>query len=143
MGVNVYITPADLTTYGLNAVSLVNVSPAQQQAACVAASDVADSYMRGRFPVDTIATSWGTDIRMYVSYIAVWMLLQARGIKPGDGNLEKNYYDAVGNPGAPEGDGWFPGIQRQRVHPNIVFPTPPSPTFQLPQVASCHPRGWR
>ena len=129
----------------MNQVSLVNVSPAEVTAACVAASDEADSYMRGRFPVDTVATSWGTDIRMNVSFIAAWILLQARGFRPSAGadeTIRENYYKAVGDPRGEQGNGWFPGIQRQRVHPNIVFPTPPVPTFQMPQVATSCPRGW-
>lgn len=139
-----YVQPADLGLY-INPLSLTDVDAATQVQACNDASETANSYLRARFPVDrTAPTSVGSDVKRYTAYIAIRQLMVQRGYNPAagaDSAIESNYRDAVGYPDRP-GSGWFPAVARGAIQPDIVFPTPPSPTFQLPQVYSRPPRGW-
>ena len=139
-----YIQPADLPNY-VNPVSLVDIPVPAQVQACNDATETANSYLRGRYPVDqTAPLTVGSDLKRYSAFIAIRQLLVARGMNPsagGDSAIESNYRDAVGYPDRP-GSGWFPGVARGAIQPDITFPTPPSPTYQLPQVYSRPPRGW-
>jgi phage gp36-like protein len=142
-----YCDPSDLTLYAINPLALQGIPNATQVAACVAASERADSYLRGRFPLPLLA--WGQDVRMHTAYIAVFLLLSARGYNPSAGAddlIRERYYEAVGYPDRP-GSGWFPGVQRQAIHPDVTFSQPNPPNFSLPSVRTGGPsgapiRGW-
>lgn len=142
-----YCTPTDLTTVGINPLALQGISNTELVAACVAASEKADSYLRGRYPLPLL--TWGADITLHTAYIAVYLLLSARGYNPSagaDNLIRERYYEAVGYPDRP-GSGWFPGIQRQAIHPDVTFSNPNPPNFSLPQVRTGGPsaapiRGW-
>jgi phage gp36-like protein len=130
-----YCTPADLATYALPASALAPIPGPTQTAQCVAASEKADSYMRGRFQLPLLA--WGTDLTMQTAYIAAYYCLAQRGFNPASGSdqlVVKNYNDAIG---------WFEGVERQRVHPDVTPSTSVGTNYQLPQVASAQPRGWQ
>jgi phage gp36-like protein len=132
-----YCTPADLTTYAINPAALVNISNGEQVAACQAASEKADSYMRGRYALPL--SSWGSDVTMHTAYIAVYLLMSARGYNPSAGADETfrlRYEDAVA---------WFEGIQRQAVHPDVVpaVAQPGDPIHDLPRVITSPQRGWQ
>lgn len=131
-----YCTPADLTTYAINSAALVNILTAEQTAACQAASEKADSYLRGRYALPL--SSWGSDITIHTAYIAVYLLMSARGYNPSAGadeTIRIRYEDAVA---------WFEGIQRQAVHPDVApaVAQPGDPVHDLPQVITSPQRGW-
>jgi phage gp36-like protein len=145
----VYCTPDDLITVGVNPLALQSIDIARQQAACVAASERADSYLRGRYPLPL--NSWGRDLTIMTSYIAVYTLLAARGYAPdagADSRISCNYHEAVGGycDAGHMHRGWFPDVQRQAIHPDVTFNSSP-PQFSLPAVYTGGPsaarvRGW-
>ena len=139
-----YVQPADLVNY-VNPISLNDVPLPAQVQACNDATETANSYLRGRFPVDrTAPLTVGSDLKRYSAFIAIRQLLVGRGMNPSagaDSAIESNYRDAVGYPDRP-GSGWFPAVARGAIQPDISFPAPPSPTYQLPQVFSRPPRGF-
>jgi hypothetical protein len=134
--------PQYLPTQVLNLATVV-----QQQQACLDATDEADSYIRGRYTLPLL--DWGSDLRRYTAYIAIYLLMSgpigwgATGGNP-DQNITTNYYRAVGWPDRP-GSGWFPGIQRQAVHPDVTptIPVGQDGTHDAPQVSSEPRRGWQ
>lgn len=139
-----YCQPSDLAN-AINPLALVNITLPQQTQACVDASNEADNYMRGRYNLP-LAAPFDPGIVRHAAFIAVYILLSARGLNPsqgGDQLIESNYHKAVGDPRYP-GTGYFPGIQRQIIHPNVVEATPTmgSPT-QMPQVSTAPQRGWQ
>lgn len=140
-----YCQPSDLTLYAINPLALVNVTTLEQTAACIAASETADSHMRGRYQLPLL--TWGIDVTMHVAYIAVYLLMSARGYNPSagaDDTIQRRYYESVGFPDRP-GSGWFPGIQRQAIHPDVTPSIAPGvdAVHDMPQVASDPPRGWQ
>jgi hypothetical protein len=149
-----YCQPSDLASV-LAPAALASTTNAQQQAACVAASERADSYLRGRYGVSDgrggyaqpLLIAWGSDLTLMVSYVAAYLLMEARGFNPNagaDAGVLRRYYEAIGNPNLPPGNGWFPSVQRQAIHPDV---TPNSSMLtnsgaDLPQVRSGQLRGW-
>jgi hypothetical protein len=138
-----YCDPADLAQY-LPAAVLSLATPAQQQQACDDATEEANSYMRGRYELPLLA--WGADVRRYTAWIACYLLAQLIGFAPQSGSdrlIVERYYQAVGWPDR-AGTGWFPGIQRQAIHPDVTpsVPSPGNAVYDLPQVRSAPQRGW-
>lgn len=138
-----YIVPSDLTLYAINSFAIQQIPQTDQVNACIAASEVADSYLRGRYPLPLLA--WGADIKMHVAYIAVYYLMSARGFNPnqsgGDEIIKDRYYESVGYPDKP-GSGWFPMVQRQAIHPDVTVSTPTIPKYQFPAITTGRARGW-
>lgn len=138
------MTPAQLSNY-MPAATVNLATLTQQQQACLDASEQADSYMRGRYSLPLV--SWGSDVTRYTAYIACFLLLSgAIGYAPqagSDENVTKNYYSAVGWPDRP-GSGWFPGVQRQAIQPDVtVAPAVGNdPVHDVPQVLTTAQRGW-
>ena len=138
------MTAAQLGQY-LPAATLGLATLAEQTQACLDATEEADSYMRGRFALPLL--TWGNDLTRYTAYIAIYLLSTGPiGLAPqagADSNITPNYYRAVGWPDRP-GTGWFPGIQRQAIHPDVT-PTvaqPGDPVHDVPQVFTSQQRGW-
>jgi hypothetical protein len=112
--------------------------------ACLDATEEADSYLRGRYALPLLA--WGSDVRKYTAWIAIYMAMSSRGFSPqagADRQITERYYAAVGYPDRP-GSGWFPGIQRQSIHPDVTpsQAQPGDPVHDLPQVITSPQRGW-
>ena len=145
-----YVTPEQLVQY-LPAATLSLATLDQQQQACLDATEEADSYLRGRYGNGTgqpfTIQAWGNDLIRYTAYIAIYLLMTGPiGLAPqagADANITNNYYRAVGWPDRP-GTGWFPGIQRQAIHPDItpMLAIGQNPGADVPQVFSAPPRGW-
>lgn len=140
----VYTSPAILAQY-LQPAVLSLFTPPQQEQACIDASSEADSYMRGRYALPLSA--WGSDVTKYTSWIACYLLMQLIGFAPQAGSdklIVERYYQAVGWPDRP-GTGWFPGVQRQAIHPDVTpaIATPGDPGHDLPQVRTEPQRGWQ
>lgn len=138
-----YCTPADLANY-LPASTIALASMSQQQLACDNASEEADSYLRGRYTLPLL--SWGNDVRRYTAWIACYLLMTQIGFAPQAGSdrlIIERYYQAVGWPDKP-GSGWFPGVQRQAIHPDVTptIAVSADTQHQLPQVSSAPRRGW-
>ena len=132
----VYCTPADLIATGINPFALQDVLDYQQTAACLTASELADSYLRGRYALPL--SQWGYDLRFRTAQVAVYIVLKTRGRNPEAGADEQwrlDYEDAIH---------WFEGIQRQNTHPDVTPAVQPGqdPTHDLPQVLSQAPRQW-
>ena len=139
-----YCSPANLAQY-LPASVLSRSTNAQQLQACADASEEADSYLRGRYalPLD----AWGNDVTRYTSWIACYLLMTLIGFTPQAGSdkfIVERYYQAVGWPDRP-GTGWFPGIQRQAIHPDVTpaQPQPGDAVHDVPQVLTTQQRGWQ
>ena len=131
-----YCSPSDLTTTGINALAFQDVPVPDQTDGCQKASDLADSYMRGRYALPLVA--WGADITYRTAQIAVFLILSGRGYNPSagaDSTIRQNYEDAIA---------WFEGVQRQAVHPDVTpaVAQPGDPVHDLPQVRSQPQRGW-
>ena len=145
-----YVTAAQLPNY-LPAATVNLGTPAAQAQACLDATEEADSYLRGRYGNGAgqpfIIQAWGNDLTRYTAYIAIYLLLSGSiGFAPqagSDSNVTTNYYRAVGWPDRP-GTGWFPGIQRQSIHPDItpMVPIGSNPNADIPQVITSQQRGW-
>ncbi len=139
-----YCTPTDLAQYLPASVLSLATSGVQLQA-CTDASREADSYMRGRYSLPLLA--WGSDVTRYTSWIACYLIAQQIGFAPQAGSdrlIVERYYQAVGWPDR-AGTGWFPGIQRQAIHPDVTPSVNPvnDPITGLPQVRTSPQRGWQ
>lgn len=139
-----YVTPTQLAQY-LPAAVLSLATLSQQQQACDDASQEADSYLRGRYALPL--QEWGADVTRYTAYIASYLLCTLIGFAPqteSDRLIVERYYMAVGWPDR-AGTGWFPGVQRQAIHPDVVpaVAQPGDPVHDLPQVSTSGQRGWQ
>jgi len=133
---SLYCSVSDLTTIGINAISLQDVSLVDQQNAIVAASALIDDHISGRYQLPLLA--WPYSFTLHCSKIAVYICLSVRGYNPDAGAdplWVQDYEKAME---------WARGIQRQAIHPQVT-PSSPSPgnaTYDLPQVITSPQRGW-
>jgi phage gp36-like protein len=120
-------------------------------AALLAATSIAYSYMRGRFNLPILGSQAGGPgvydpaLVTRICHIAAYNLMTGRGFNPapgGDELIRSAYYEAVGFPNQ-IGTGWFPAVQRQAIHPDVIESTPNGPAHPFPSFTSCQPRGWR
>ena len=146
-----YCQPSDVTTYALPATAIpASITTGDINQACISASGEADSYMRARYslplgqnyPQGGPYTTYDPTLVRHTAYIAAFILMSFRGFTPMDGSdqmIRENYYKAVGWPVRP-GSGYFPGIERQNIHPDVVQAGVTPPQYNLPQVWSSPPR---
>ena len=139
-----YVTPVELAQYVPAQVLSLSTS-AQQLQACADATNRADGYMNGRYAMPL--SEWPSDVTTNTAYIAIYLLLSMIGWAPqagSDNNFERNFYVAIGG-GPFKEPGYFPGIQAQRIHPNVTpaIPIGQDPGHDAPQVSSNQPRGWQ
>ena len=133
---SLYCALSDLSTIGINAIALNDVSNAEQNAAIVSASAMIDDHIGGRYPLPLLA--WPTSFAYHCAKIAVYVCLSARGYNPDAGAdplWKQDYEKAIA---------WCRGIQRQEVHPQVQVsqPSPGNATYDLPQVQSSARRGF-
>jgi hypothetical protein len=111
---------------------------------------VADGYLRTRYGYGGgqpfIVQAVGSEVVMYVAWIAIYLLFSTRGFNStsgGDAEILRRFHFAAGDPAHP-GSGWFPGVGSQRITPDITPLTPvgQNPQADLPQVSSQPLRGW-
>jgi phage gp36-like protein len=81
-----YATALELGLYGMTPAALGTFSDDQKNAALIAASDHADSYLQQRFRLPL--TSTATALKMHVARMAAWILMSSRGFKPGAADAE-------------------------------------------------------
>ena len=148
-----YCQPSDITLYALPATAIpASITNQQQIDACIAASQEADSYMRARYalplspnyPQGGPYTTYDPTLVRHTAYIAAFILMSFRGFTPRNGMdemIRENYYKAVGYPDRP-GSGYFPGIERQNIHPDVVQASATPPQYNLPQVWTRPQRGY-
>ena len=149
---SLYCLPSDITTYALPAGAIpASITPTQIAEACTAASNEADSYMRARYalplqmnyPIGGPFTTFDPSLVRHTAYIAAFILMSFRGFSPtagADQMIRENYYKAVGWPDRP-GSGFFPGVERQHIHLDVVQATVTPPQYNLPTVYTRPPRG--
>lgn len=108
----IYATIDDLSVYGLNAIVLDKLTPAQQTAAINAACDLVDSYLNSKFKLPIV--TYGAALTQKVCEIASWTLLSLRGFDPEDpaDNEVKNRYDTALK--------WLEGIKDGEITPVLV-----------------------
>lgn len=129
-----YCTVAQLLQFALPAEVVQNLSNAQLQAECDAASTLADSYLRGRYALPLL--SFDIELSMQVAYVAAYNIMAARGYNPeaGADSIYENRWKAA--------IAWLRDVQRQAIHPNVQ----PSPVndavLSFPQVSTACERGW-
>jgi phage gp36-like protein len=131
-----YCTPTDVGNFATNSIALSSIPPTQQNACCIAASELLDSHFRGRYPLPLL--TWGTDVTMNAAYIAAYLMYSgSRGAVPMKGSdlMVKANYDAAIK--------WAEGVQRQTIHPDVTTTPFQGSDYQFPQVQSPNrPRGW-
>lgn len=132
--------------------SVLNLATlAQQQQACIDATELADSYIRGRFALPLLA--WGNDVTRMTAAVAVYLLMDGSigwaAMAGSDRNIRAGYARALGGPDPDNPSyvhpGWFPGIQRQNIQPDVTpsIPVGSDPRHDAPQVSTDQPRGWQ
>jgi phage gp36-like protein len=118
-------------------------------AALLEATSIGYSYMRGRYNLPILGSvSGGTgvydpSIVVRMVHIAAYNLMTGRGFNPapgGDETIRSAYYEAVGN--GRDIVGWFPMVQRQSIHPDVIESSPNAPAHPFPSFTSNPPRGW-
>ena len=132
-----WCTPTDITTYGANALALVEVPNATLVTQCIAATSVMASFLRDRFPVDDPSFQvLDTSITMYTAWIAAYLVFAERGYDPAAGSdLQiKEKYDAA--------IAWGKEVAKGAFKPLVSFNPPPGRNYQLPAVYTHKPRGW-
>lgn len=131
-----YASPADLVAYALPPQAVAAIPTSVQQTELDAASETANDYIRGRGQLP-LQTPYPQSLVKMVCYIAAWNLMSTRGFSPSgaDKQIQLRYAEAIE---------WLKGVQRQAIHPALVFSQPPAqdPEYGLPQVRSDPPRGW-
>lgn len=80
-----YATIADLKQLALTARAVEGVLDADINAALLAASSVADTYLAARYADALPLTTWPSALRQNVCKIAAWNLMCAIGFNPNDG----------------------------------------------------------
>lgn len=94
-----YITITELEELGVNAKALTALTTQQKNTAIEAASGMADSYMRNRYPVPLTAAVADIDmgLKIAVAGIAAYLGLKARGFAPSspDDLIVKGYDDGM------------------------------------------------
>lgn len=129
-----YADIADLAQLGLKKLATAGITDADLNAALVAASETADSYMRSQHRLPLVA--WGADLRRHVAMLAAWDILSAqRGFNPaapGNDIFLARYEQALG---------WFKDVSRGIVSPNVTDSTP-AKRDGAPRVSTAQRRGW-
>jgi len=129
-----YAQIADLQNYGLIPEAMQAQANAQLTAQLIAASTVADTYLRGRYNLPLL--SYDVDLTMYVCWIAAYLFMSTRGYNP-EGGADSIYRDRYDDAVA-----WLKGVERQAIHPNVQPSPTGDPTYTFPQVQSDPPRGF-
>lgn len=123
-----YASATDLTTYGLPATALGQLTSPQILAALVEASSRVDSFLRGRFALPLL--SWETDITQATCAIAAYNLLSIRGYNPGSGadiNIRDRYLDTLK---------WLAQVQKNMAHPNVTPSAAQTTSYAQPNITT-------
>ena len=107
--ITIYATPADLGLYALNEEAMEGIAPEKIDAALVAASRIADSYLASQYVLPL--TAIGVDLVAAVAAIAAEILLTATGRNPeaGRDDVYKIRRDAA--------ERWLSGVQQGKARP--------------------------
>jgi len=125
---SVYATTTDLFANGMPATAQGQFTTAQLNDGLAKASSIADSYLGGRYPLPLL--TWDISITMYTCWIAIFIILGARGYNPAggaDATIEDRYLKAIA---------WFEGVQRKAIHPNVTINDVSTPSYAQPAVIS-------
>ena len=126
-----YATIADLTSVGLPASALGNLTAAQINAELQAASDFADGFFRARWGTAALPLAdWDSTVTRAVAQIAAVYLLRVRGYaanSTADQRFQTAHDEAVA---------WLGQVQRQQAHPKVTLANEtsgPNPSARLQQ----------
>jgi len=102
-----------------------------------AAWEIAMDYLRGRGQLPLLEPV-PLSLVQKVCHIAAYNIMRNRGFSPtadADSTIKDAYYEAVGYPDRP-GSGWLPAVQKQAIHPVLVFSASPTPEngYRFPTV---------
>jgi len=129
-----YADIADLSRLGLRQLATAGLSADDLNAALIAASELADGYLRAQYVLPLVA--WGADLRRHVAMIAAWDILSAqRGFNPdspGDQIWLLRYQQGIQ---------WLKDVANGLLNPSIVDSTPPI-RDGAPRVRTAPKRGW-
>lgn len=111
-----YASITDLMLYGFREEARVDIPDSTLNANLVAASNMVDGYLVGRFgPGSMPLTAWGTEITMWTAWIAAYLVMSGpRGYAPDGGPDElviRRYEDAKA---------MLARTQRQDYHPECT-----------------------
>ena len=123
-----YGTLADLYKYGAPERALGGIPDATKEAELETASQIVDSYFRGRYSLPL--ASWDAATTEATCKIAAYNLLATRGYNPAAGadpNIRDRWVDAIE---------WLRRVQKQQAHPNVVSLSPNEPSATQPMVLS-------
>ena len=125
MPVTIYATEADFENFGVGPTLLEDqgITPEMVSRDLEAASRVADGYLSNRdgYPFTLPLLAVGTDVAMYVSWIAAYLLLSSVGYAPENGadNIyDSRYKDAIK---------WFEGVRDGDISLHGTVGTTPAP----------------
>jgi len=130
-----YANLDDLTSLGINAFALANISRALQQKSLEAACSDANSELGRRYVLPL--TAWGSDLREKVAAIATWKLLSAiRGFDPesnADKAIRMNERDARA---------WLVRVGENDLEPESIVDSTPDDDEGGAYVLTDPRRGW-
>jgi phage gp36-like protein len=107
-----YCSQTELSQWGVSSGALTGITPDELNAAIAGASDLIDSYLRGKFTLPL--TAWGDDISRACAILACYDGLSVRGYNPGDpgdDQLQKRYDQVIA---------WLKGISSGTITPNAT-----------------------
>jgi phage gp36-like protein len=130
-----YVTITELQRLGIPGDAYAGKSNADLNAALLAASVVADSYISKRYTLPLV--SWGDDLRYHVAQLASLTLLVNRGFRPGSGA------DEVAVDAKNDARQWFRDVATGLVELAECVDSTPTVDEQGAQVGSDEPMSWR
>lgn len=107
-----YATLTDLYIHGAPEKAFGQLTDSQKESALEAASEVIDTYFRGRYSLPLAV--WDVSVTQNTCKIAAYNLLSARGYNPAAGsdiNILERYNQAIS---------WCEKVQKQQAHPNVT-----------------------
>jgi phage gp36-like protein len=113
-----YATRENLEQLALAAAAFSGVSDDDVDAALIAASSEADSYLASRYGDSLPLATWPLSLRQNICKLAAWNLMCAIGFQPGDNShvaIQINYDAAVK---------WFTGVSMGRISLAIADTSP-------------------
>ena len=128
-----YASADNLKLTGMPAVALAKVDAAALPEALEQASELIDSYIRGRYTLPL--SNWGGDLRRACIVVAVYDLLSLRGYTPAgeDDNVRLRYLDVLK---------WLEGVRDEKIHTAQIVDATPDESEESATVVCDALRGW-
>ena len=112
----VYAAPTDVFNIAIPQQAVAQLTAAQQNQCCQAASDTCDDHFRGRWGYDAVPLlQWDQSVTLASARIAAFLMVNVRGYR-GDASADKlfkTFYDIAMD--------WLGAVQRQQSHPLVTL----------------------